>query len=233
MSSSGDAPALATLLRERLSVLGERILAAGGDPARITVCAVTKGQPIEAVHAARECGLDDIGESYAQEMLAKLALLAGGAGGDGPRWHFVGRLQRNKIRPLAPHVALWQSIDRPELGPVLARHAPGAAVLVQVATTGEEGKGGCPIDEVPSLVETMASHGLDVRGLMSVGPTDIDRDPRPGFDAVRALADRLDLAEVSMGMSRDLDAAVAEGATMIRPGTALFGPRHIRGRPGQ
>jgi pyridoxal phosphate enzyme (YggS family) len=237
MSIQGDADDVgdpASGLRQRLSALEDRISAAGGDPTHVTVCAVTKGQPIEVVRAACECGLEDLGESYAQEMLAKVEQMSTEVEAAGvPRWHFVGRLQRNKVKVLAPHVVLWQSVDRPELAPVLARHAPGASVLVQVASSGEEGKGGCPIEDAPALVDTLGTHGLDVRGVMAVGPTDAGVDPRPGFAAVRSLADRLDLAEISMGMSRDLDAAIAEGATMIRPGTALFGPRHVRSRSGQ
>lgn len=219
-------------LADRLAEVRERISSAGGDPETITICAVTKGHEVERAADALAEGLLDLGENYAQELVAKAEALAG-AHGPTPRWHFIGRLQRNKVKLLAPHVALWQSIDRPELGPLVARHAPGAAVLVQVATTGEEGKGGCPTSEVPALVGSLDDDGLDVRGLMTVGPTDPDVDPRPGFEAVRSLADRLGLDEVSMGMSADLEAAVASGATIVRPGTALFGPRRARERSGQ
>jgi PLP dependent protein len=219
-------------LSERVEEVRERIVAAGGDPDRLTVCAVTKGHDVDRAEEALAAGLVDLGENYAQELVAKADTLAGRPG-PAARWHFIGRLQRNKVKLLAPHVALWQSIDRPELGPVVARHAPGASVLVQVATTGEEGKGGCAPEAVPQLVDALRHDGLEVQGLMTVGPTDAAADPRPGFAAVRALADRLDLAEVSMGMSADLEAAVAAGATIVRPGTALFGPRRARDRSGQ
>jgi uncharacterized pyridoxal phosphate-containing UPF0001 family protein len=166
-------------------------------------------------------------------MVAKVAEVAeiGATEGVAPRWHAIGRLQRNKVRDLAPHVHLWQSVDRPELGAAIARHAPGARVLVQVGATGEEGKGGCPPEQVPGLVDALVALGLDVRGLMTVGPTDPDADPRPGFDLVAALAGRLGLAEVSMGMSGDIEAAVAAGSTMVRVGTALFGPRRVSRPP--
>jgi PLP dependent protein len=216
---------------DRLEELRERITSAGGEPGRITICAVTKGHDVAAVAEACTCGLLDVGENYAQELLAKVQALAPTS--TEPRWHFIGRLQRNKVRSLAPFVSLWQSVDRRELGAVIARHAPGAAVLVQVAVTDEAGKGGCPAPEVPRLVDALVTDGLDVRGLMTVGPTDPAVDPRPGFDAVRLLADRLSLAEVSMGMSRDLEAAVAAGATIVRPGTALFGERPRSERSGQ
>ncbi len=219
-------------LAERLAEVRARIVGAGGDLDRITICAVTKGHGPEVAAEALAVGLRDLGESYAQELLAKVGALEP-ATDPPPRWHFVGRLQRNKVKAIASHVALWHSIDRPELGATIARQAPGAAVLVQVATTGEEGKGGCPGPEVPQLVEALSDAGLDVRGLMTVGPTDPAQDPRPGFEAVRVLADGLGLDEVSMGMSRDLELAVAAGATIVRPGTALFGVRHVRGRSGQ
>ena len=216
---------------DRLVELRGRIATAGGEPGRISICAVTKGHDVAAVEEACACGLVDVGENYSQEMLAKVQALAATAAE--PRWHFIGRLQRNKVKALAPFVSLWQSVDRPELGAAIARHAPGAAVLVQVAVSDDVGKGGCPESEVPRLVDALMTDGLDVRGLMTVGPTDPLVDPRPGFDAVRLLADTLSLAEVSMGMSRDLEAAVAAGATIVRPGTALFGERPRTHRSGQ
>lgn len=204
-------------LAARLAAVRRRIEVAGGDPGAVTVVGVTKGFDATAVALAREVGLADVGESYAQEMVVKAAP------GDGLRWHWVGRLQRNKVRQVAPLVSLWHSIDRPELGAEVARRAPGAAVLAQVNTSGEGTKGGCPPDGVAALVADLRADGLDVRGLMTVAA------PGPGaaacFRVLRGLADDLGLPERSMGMSDDLEAAVAEGATMIRIGTALFGAR--------
>lgn len=193
----------------------------------MTIVAVTKGFGPDAVAAAVAAGVEDVGESYAQELLAKAE--AGTAAP--PRWHFVGRLQANKVRSLAGTVALWQSVDRPRVVDEVARRAPGARVLVQVDVSGEPSKGGCPPAEVPALVERASAAGLEPAGLMAVGPLGPPEDARPGFRAVTALADRLDLPVRSMGMSADLEVAVQEGSTMVRVGTALFGPRPPRPRP--
>lgn len=204
-----------------MAAVRARIADAGGE-GRVTLVAVTKGFGPEAVAAAVAAGVDDVGESYAQELVAKAAEVSP------PRWHFVGRLQANKVRALAATVGLWQSVDRPRLVDELARRVPGARVLVQVDVTGEPAKGGCPPAEVPALVERAADAGLVPTGLMAVGPLGPPEAARPGFRALAALADRLGLAERSMGMSADLEVAVQEGATMVRVGTALFGPRPPR-----
>lgn len=217
----------------RLRGVRARIAAAGGDPATVAVLAVTKGHPAEVIDLALGAGLADVGENYAQELVRKAALRQGqDAGAAGrpavPRWHFIGQLQRNKVRQLAPYVAVWQSIDRVELVTELARRAPGATVLVQVDVIGEAGKAGCAPGEVAALAEAATAAGLRVDGLMTVGPTDATVDPRPGFDTVRRMADRLGLAQCSMGMTADLEDAVRCGSTMVRIGTALFGPRPPR-----
>jgi uncharacterized pyridoxal phosphate-containing UPF0001 family protein len=143
--------------------------------------------------------------------------------------HFIGQLQTNKVRQLAGLVDLWETVDRPRLVAELGRRDPGGRVLVQVDTTGEEGKGGCPVGDVAALVRTAAGAGLVVAGLMTVGPTEGGPEAaRPGFRAVRALVDELGLTTCSMGMSADLDVAIEEGSTEIRVGTALFGPRPPR-----
>ena len=124
---------------------------------------------------------------------------------------------------LGPHVELWHSIDRPELADPLARHAPGARVLVEVNLSDEPQKGGCRAEDAPALVEHLSASGLVVEGLMTV-PAAVG-DPRPAFAALRELAGRLGLAELSMGMTADFEAAIAEGATIVRVGSAVFGPR--------
>ncbi|MFN0090655.1 MAG: YggS family pyridoxal phosphate-dependent enzyme [Acidimicrobiales bacterium] len=218
----------AALIAERAEAIRARIRAAGGDPARVTLVAVTKTFSAQDAAAALAAGLVDLGENYAQELVEKAEVLAGPLlvpGGPSPRWHFIGQLQRNKVRAAAPYVALWQSIDRTSLADELARRAPGAAALVQVNVTGEAAKGGCELEAAAGLVEHARAAGLDVRGLMAVGPTDPGRDPRPAFERLAALADRLGLAVRSMGMTDDLEAAVACGSTMVRVGRALFGPR--------
>lgn len=205
-------------LTERARVVRERIAAAGGDPERITLVAVTKGFGPEVAVAAAEAGFADLGENYAQELLAKAPVVT-----QPVRWHAIGRLQRNKVRALAPIVHLWQSVDRLDLGEEIARRAPGAHVLVQVNVSGEPQKGGCAPAGTPDLVHRLGDLGLDVQGLMTVAQAGA---ARPGFALLRRLADDLDLPVRSMGMSGDLEDAVAEGTTMVRIGTSLFGARH-------
>ncbi len=224
---AGSAAITAEGVATRLADLRARIAAAGGDPARVAVCAVTKGLPLAAVHAASAVGLADVGENYAQELAAKIDQWAP-TGPNAMRWHMIGTLQRNKVKLLAGRVHCWQAVDRVAVGREIARHDPGANIMVQVNSTGESTKGGVEPDEVPSLVEELTGLGLDVTGLMTVGPTDRGQDPRPGFERTAALANDLGLDELSMGMSADLEAAVACGSTMVRVGTALFGPRPTR-----
>lgn len=208
-------------IEARLAEVRNRIVRAGGDPDRITVVAVAKGFPAKAVQSAAAAGLADIGESYAQELAAKAEACAGVP----LRWHFIGRLQRNKVRLVAPVVTLWQSVDRAELGEEIARRAPGANVLAQINVSGEPQKGGCPPQETVALVADLGSLGLRVQGLMAVGAVGPPGDARPGFRQLVRLADELGLAERSIGMTGDLEVAVEEGTTMLRVGTALFGPR--------
>jgi len=205
---------------DRLGAVRHRIETAG-DPEQVRIVAVTKGFGEDAVRAAVELGLCDIGENYAQELLVKSAQL----GDLAPlRWHFLGHIQRNKVRALAPVVACFQGLSRTAEAHEIARRAPGARVLVEVDTTGEPGRGGVGVSEVPALVAELADISVHVEGLMTVAP----RDPeaaRACFRTVRELADRLGLAERSMGMSDDVELAVSEGSTMVRIGRGLFGPR--------
>jgi len=204
----------------RLAEVRGRIARAGGDPEVVKVVAVTKGFGPEAVAAATGAGLWDIGENYAQELLAKAADVPAGV-----RWHFLGPVQRNKVAGLAPLVALWQTVERTAAGEAIARRAPGARVLVQVNVSGEDAKAGCTEEEAPVLVDALRRLDLDVAGLIAVGPTGTAEEARGGFRALSALARRLQLRELSMGMSGDLEVAVEEGATMVRIGRSLFGPR--------
>ncbi len=209
-------------LAGRIDAVHRRIEAAGGDPTAITVVGVTKGFDVSAPTVAAAAGLRDLGESYAQEAVRK----AKGAP-PGVRWHWVGGLQRNKVRQVAPFVHLWHSIDRARLGAEIARRAPGAAVLAQVNTSGAPGQGGCAPGDAAALVADLRADGLEVRGLMTIAAAAATEGPAAAgcFRLLRRLADDLGLIERSMGMSADLDVAVAEGATMVRVGTALFGPR--------
>ncbi len=208
-----------------MATVHERIRAAGGDPDLITVVAVTKGFGVEAPRAALDAGIVHLGENYAQELVAKAATLGQEPA---PVWHFIGGLQRNKVRLLAPHVTLWETIDRAALGAEVARRVPGAAVLAQVNISGEETKGGCRPESTAALVTELTDLGLDVQGLMGVAAQGGLEAARAQFGRLADLASALDLAELSMGMSADLEAAVAEGATIVRVGTALFGARPPR-----
>jgi pyridoxal phosphate enzyme (YggS family) len=214
------------VLVERLAVVRQRIAEAGGDPQAITLVAVTKGFGPEVALAAAGAGLLDLGENYAQELVAKAPVLADA--GHRVRWHAIGRLQRNKVRSLASVVSLWQTVDRIDLGLEIARRAPGAAVLVQVNVSDEPQKGGCAPADATELVGRLADAGLDVQGLMTVGRTGTPQEASGGFELLSRLADRLALPVRSMGMSGDLEVAVAAGSTMVRVGGALFGPRPSR-----
>jgi pyridoxal phosphate enzyme (YggS family) len=208
----------------RVADVRARMVRAGGANARLV--AVTKAFPVDAVLAALAAGVVDIGENYSQELLGKVPeLVEHEVDPTRVQWHFLGRLQRNKVRALAPHVHLWQSVDRAELGAEIAKRAPGASVLVQVNLSGEPQKGGCSWSDLPSLVAQLATMDLDLRGLMGVGPAGPPDDARPGFRRLVATADDLGLHERSIGMTDDLEVAIEEGSTMVRVGRDLFGPR--------
>ncbi len=227
-------------LRQRLEAQRTRIaqaaLRSGRAPEDVTLVAVTKGHPADRARAALDAGHPDLGESYVQEWRRKAAELAGWP----VRWHFVGHLQSNKARALATGLTLLHSVDRTSLVEALERHVDGLLdVLVQVNVAAEDSKFGCPPDQAPALVRQLAdSSMLRPRGLMTIAPQADDPEAvRPVFRGLRELRDRLrdDLAdrpdvaetltELSMGMSDDLEVAVEEGATIVRVGTAVFGPR--------
>ena len=194
---------------------------AGRDPASVVLIGASKTVPAEILAAALDAGLTDLGENRAQELLAKAPVLAGRSAP--PTWHFLGRLQRNKVAGLVPWVSWWHSVDRVVLGEAIARRAPNARILVEVNLGDEPAKGGCPPAEAPALVDELRRLPLEVAGLMAVVPR--AGDPRPWFAALRDLAGTLELRELSMGMSDDFEAAIAEGATMVRVGRAIFGDR--------
>jgi pyridoxal phosphate enzyme (YggS family) len=191
----------------------------------VSVVGVTKGFGSDAIIAAVAAGCDAIGENYAQEVLDKRSTIERLR----PEVHFIGRLQRNKVRQLVGLVDVWCSLDRAAVVDEIAKRDPGASVLIQVDTVGDPAKGGCAVGEVEALVEHASRRGLSVRGLMTVGPTGAGPEAaRPGFRQVRTLVDDLALEVCSMGMSDDLEVAVGEGSTEVRVGTALFGARPPR-----
>ena len=208
-------------VRDRLAELGST---------GVTVIAVTKGFGADAIVAAREAGIGDIGENYAQELLAKAETLEQLGGDVHPRVHFIGHVQSNKVRQLLAHVDAWHTVDRVSLVDALARREITGEVMIQVNTTGEDTKSGCSPAELPGLVDHARDAGLMLTGLMTMGPTDGDRTgAAAAFRSLRTLADGAGLASCSMGMSADFDIAVAEGATHVRLGTVLFGERHRGG----
>jgi PLP dependent protein len=201
----------------------DRIEAVGRDPDSVTIVAVTKGFGIEAVGAAAAAGLTNIGENYIGELAAKMppARLLG----FGVQWHFLGTVQRNKVRQVAASVRMWHGLDRVHAGEEIAKRAPGAAVLVQVNLTGEDQRNGCSFAELPAVVDGLRTLELDVRGVMGIGPPGDPEQARPLFRNLVAAASDLGLPDVSAGMSNDYAVAIEEGSTILRLGKMLFGPR--------
>lgn len=206
--------------------VSDRVLAIQEDARRITghavsLIAVTKSFGCDAIAASVAAHCEGIGENYAQEILEKAkadCLVA--------PLHFIGALQSNKIRQIAPYVSMWQSVDRASLVSGIAQHSPGAQVLLQVNTTGEETKSGVDPSGIDALRQQAQDVGLVVQGLMTLGPTSGTKDQRIGaFRALRALADAQNLPICSMGMSEDYVEALECGATMLRIGSGLFGAR--------
>ncbi len=203
-----------------LAAVRDRIERSGGDPGAVTIVAVSKGQPAEACRAAVAAGLTVLGENRVQEALEKMDEVPGAA------WHLVGHLQTNKARH-AGRFALLQSLDSPRLAEVLARRGRTPALL-EVNVAREAQKHGVAPEQAVATAAAVAGL-VELRGLMAMGPA--AGDPRPAFAELRRLRDEVEqrlgvpLPVLSMGMSEDLEAAVAEGTTMVRIGTALFGPR--------
>lgn len=218
------------LIAARASEVLARVEAAGGKLGTVKLIAVTKGFPPEIVLSALQAGLVDVGENYAQDLDEKAKwLIAEQPSIAGPRWHFIGALQRNKVKLLAGRIHVWQSVDRQALIDEIAKRSSADRILIQVNTTEEPQKAGCAPSSAPALVDRGREKGLTVLGLMTIGPTG-DFDPRPAFEQLRQLGEQCEVQELSMGMSGDFEAAVSEGSTMIRIGSALFGTRPNTGR---
>ncbi len=201
------------------------------DAAEVTIVAVSKTHPADAVREAAAAGATDFGENYAQELAAKRGELESLA----VRWHYIGRLQRNKAKLVAGYVALVHAVDTVELAEELAKRAAGVVqpVLVAVNVAGEATKGGITADTALALARAIESvAGMRLDGLMTMPPPSEDPEAsRPVFESLRALRDRLQdqlgcaLPVLSMGMSGDFEVAIACGATHVRIGTAIFGSR--------
>lgn len=204
---------------DRVREVREQITAAGGH--HVQLIAVTKTFGVDAINAAFHSGCDAIGENYAQELHAKAI-----EGLPDIPVHFIGAIQSNKVKLVAPYVSLWHTIDRPSVIAELGRRVPGARVLLQVNSTGESTKGGVAPVDVASMCEVAVGAGLNLEGLMTIGPTHgSPADQESSFRLLRRLADQNGLIHCSMGMSDDFPIAVACGSTMVRVGSRLFGSR--------
>jgi pyridoxal phosphate enzyme (YggS family) len=195
---------------------------AGRAAGEVTIVAVSKTHPAAAIREARAAGAIDFGENYAQELAAKAAELA-----DAPalRWHFIGRLQRNKARLVAGRVALVHAVDSVELATELARRAGSIQpILLAVNLGGEASKGGVAAEAAPALAAALAGvAGTSLDGLMTMPPLADDPEAsRPHFARLRELAGEHSLHHLSMGTSQDYRVAAEEGATIVRLGTILY-----------
>jgi hypothetical protein len=211
---------LVARVRSNLEVVRERIAASRRDPSTVTIVAVTKTFGPDAVFAAAAAGLGDVAENFAQELVATRRA----SGALGLTWHFLGALQRNKLAKLAPLVDVYQSVASPKDAAAVGARAPGARCYVEVNVTGAPGRPGCELGAVGEVLASARDAGLVVQGLMCVaGPDPVSATAQ--FDAVRRAADAQRLEGCSMGMSGDYELACASGTSMLRLGTALFGPR--------
>jgi len=213
------------LLAENLDEVRSRISDAARLSSRsmsgIRLVGISKTIDAVTLALALDLGLCDFGENRAQELLEKAPLLA--VHDPAPVWHFVGQLQRNKVAAISPHISLWHSVDRALLGEAIAKRAPGARVLVEVNLAEEPQRGGVAPSGCAELVDALRSLGLDVVGLMTVAPQ--FGESSRWFEALRILAEGLELVELSMGMSSDYEAAIAQGSTILRVGASIFGGR--------
>ena len=220
-------------IAENIAKVGERIRAAaqasGRDLDHIGLLAVSKTKPAAAVREAYAAGIRDFGENYLQEALEKQAELS-----ELPLiWHFIGPIQSNKTKPIAEHFAWVHSVDRLKIAQRLSEQRPADLpplnICLQVNVSAEDSKSGCAPAELAALAQAVSQlPNLRLRGLMAIPePTDDVAAQRAAFARLRELRGGLPLPldTLSMGMSHDLDAAIAEGATWVRIGTALFGAR--------
>jgi PLP dependent protein len=216
-------------LSQRLEAVRSRILQASDrarrDPAGITLLAVTKVFPVEAIHEAYRLGLREFGENYVQEFEIKAPSLRALTGA---RFHLIGHLQNNKSRRAAELFQVIQTVDSPKLARRLNEADATLDVMLEVKLSAEQAKSGVEPDALPELISAVREcPRLRLLGLMTMPPWSEDPEAaRPYFRRLRELGERHGMAQLSMGMSHDLEAAIEEGSTCVRVGTALFGERH-------
>ena len=224
-----------TALAQRLARVRARVEAAcaraGRDPANVQLIGVSKTHGLDAVREALEAGLADLGENRAQEFAPKAEAAANA--GLSPRWHFIGHLQRNKVRQVLPRIAVLHSLDSPRLLAEIERRSDGTRTVdayVEVNIGGEAQKHGLAPSDVASMLRAATnSPAVELRGLMTVAPqVDDPQELRPLFRELAALAAAHSLEGLSMGMTDDFEVAIEEGATLVRVGRAIFGPRQAR-----
>lgn len=208
-------------VRARVARAAER---AQRDPASVRLLAVSKTQPALAVREAYDAGQRAFGENYVQELVDKSLALSSL---DDLEWHFIGHLQRNKVKEVLRANAVVHTLDSVRLADEIARRSSArVTVFLQVNVAREPQKSGVLPEELATLVAHVRGlDALDLRGLMTIPPDAEPEDARPHFRALRALAVEHGLSELSMGMSADLEVAIEEGATIVRVGTAIFGAR--------
>ena len=217
-------------LRERLAAVRERIARAAErarrDPAGITLLAVSKVFPAAAIREAYELGLREFGENYVQELENKWPELADLSHA---RFHLIGHLQSNKSKKAAELFQVIQTVDSPKLARRLNDVGRALDVMLEVKLSEEDTKSGADPAALAELIDAVGGCGhLRLLGLMSMPPwTEDPEASRPYFRRLRELAERHGLRQLSMGMSHDLEAAIEEGATCVRIGTALFGERKV------
>ncbi|GAC1403219.1 MAG: YggS family pyridoxal phosphate-dependent enzyme [Candidatus Velthaea sp.] len=215
-----DIAASVAALRARVDEIS---VANGRAPGSVSILGVTKTQPREAVIAAIGAGLTDVGENYLQEARAKYVDLPAA------RTHFIGHVQTNKAKPIAALFDVVQSVDRLDAGLALAKAARAAGrtlrVLIQINISPAE-RFGIPPAQAPGLAQRLRDEGLVVEGVMAIGP--VDGNVGPAFDVARSTYERVGGSTLSLGMSGDFERAIAHGSTMIRIGSAIFGPRPAR-----
>ncbi len=225
-------------IQRNIAIIRERIrkaaIRAGRDPEEITLVAVTKGVSADRIKIAYDCGLRIFGENYVQEAMRKMEILPSDI-----IWHFIGRIQRNKVKYIAGRYALVHSIDSLSLCEEFQKHCEKRGItmdfLIEVNLAGERTKGGIPSRNTLSFIKDVLKYkSLSMKGLMIMPPySENPEDSRRYFREIRELRDNLIeegiseeyLRHLSMGMSGDFEVAIEEGATIVRIGTAIFGPR--------
>lgn len=223
------------------SEINAAALNAGRDPNDITLIAVTKTYPVDAVTAAVHAGITNAGENRVQEAVPKITALANDLSLSALKWHLIGHLQRNKAKVAVQNFDMIHSVDSERLAGEINRHAASQdklmSILVQVNVSGEESKSGLVPGDIPATIERLLKNcpNLVINGFMTMAPLADAEQARPWFKGLRELRDacanginhpRFNPAHLSMGMSNDYKVAIEEGATMVRIGTAIFGKRN-------